>query len=157
MNDTPKSDCPKFRAGDDVRWSAKPDDVYTLACDEDDRSQVWPAGWPCSPVPAAECELVKAATDEERLSMLRSAVEANERGRYWPGSLAYWSLSAAEPRPWQRKPVTYEWRYASQLSRLGDFRGWRIGTWRSWSHADGAHMLPVSRPVEPSEREESSR
>jgi len=57
-----------FRAGDTVHHSPSGED-WLLAVDEE-RGRVQPAGWPCSMAEAADCHLIKAASDEERLAML---------------------------------------------------------------------------------------
>lgn len=60
---------PTFRAGDTV-WHAGSGETWTLAGDEEN-GRVSPCGWPQSVFPAADCVLVEAAADEERLKMLR--------------------------------------------------------------------------------------
>lgn len=60
-----------FRAADHVRHRPTGED-WTLACDERD-GMVMPAGYPPCAADAADCELVRAATDEERVAMLRGA------------------------------------------------------------------------------------
>ncbi len=55
-------------------------ETWVLACDAYD-GYVLPAGWPCSHALASDCELVRAATDEERVSMLRNVA----RSRSGPG------------------------------------------------------------------------
>lgn len=59
-----------FHAGDTIKH-APTGETWILACDQQD-NDVMPAGWPETLAKATHCRLVKAATDEERLSMLRT-------------------------------------------------------------------------------------
>lgn len=68
-----------FRAGDHINH-APSGETWVLACDQQE-NDVLPAGWPETLAAATHCRLVKAATDEQRLSMLREAAEARpDRG-----------------------------------------------------------------------------
>jgi hypothetical protein len=60
-----------FLAADHVHHRPTGED-WTLACDEHD-GLVVPAGYPPCAAEASDCELVRAATDGERLAMLRGA------------------------------------------------------------------------------------
>lgn len=73
-----------FRAGDFVRYKTAKED-WILACDENN-GQVICMGWPETTVDASDCELIKAATDEERKHSLIK-VSQGCRGQY-RGSLA---------------------------------------------------------------------
>lgn len=59
-----------FRAGDEVHHVSG--ETWVLACDQQG-NDIMPAGWPETLAKATHCRLVKAATDEERLKMLRAA------------------------------------------------------------------------------------
>ena len=63
-----------FRAGDAVAH-APSGETWILACDEDN-GRVIPCGWPESQAEASDCTLVEAATDEERVEILREAAAA---------------------------------------------------------------------------------
>ena len=79
-----------FRAGDVVKH-APSEETWVLACDQDGDA-VMPAGWPESRADAADCTLVKAASDEERLKMLRD-VSAHKGGMSYRRSLARHQLA----------------------------------------------------------------
>ena len=59
---------PTFRAGDVVKHSPT-GEIWTLANDEEN-NRVSPCGWPRCWAEAADCALVEAATDEQRIEML---------------------------------------------------------------------------------------
>ncbi len=59
----------RLRAGDTVFYRPTKE-TWTLACDEDDRGRVMPCGFPASTVLAAQCDLITAAADQARLTML---------------------------------------------------------------------------------------
>lgn len=63
-----------FRAGDIVKHRPS-GETWVLACDEDDRAWVLPAGWPESLAVSVECDLLTAATDVERSDMLREVAK----------------------------------------------------------------------------------
>jgi hypothetical protein len=72
----------QFRAGDHIHHKPSGED-WVLAADQDG-DRVVCAGWPESFAKAVDCELKRAATDEERISMLRKVSEAcgdQSRGR----------------------------------------------------------------------------
>jgi hypothetical protein len=71
-----------FRAGDTV-LHAPSGETWLLACDEDG-GRVVACGWPESLVPASECSLVEAATDADRLELLKRV--AASRGDHGAGS-----------------------------------------------------------------------
>jgi hypothetical protein len=50
-------------------------ETWLLACDEDEYGKVFPAGWPECCAEASDCTLKRAATDEQRLKMLRDAAK----------------------------------------------------------------------------------
>lgn len=81
-----------FRAGDHVKH-APTGETWVLACDQNGE-YVNPAGWPESVAIARHCRIVKAATDQERLEMLREA--ANSSGQR--ASLARHQLDAESPK-----------------------------------------------------------
>lgn len=58
-----------FRAADHVAHGPT-GETWLLACDEDN-GEVIPCGWPETYARASDCTLVKAATDEERMDILR--------------------------------------------------------------------------------------
>jgi hypothetical protein len=66
-----------------------------------------------------------------------------------------WQMDPAAAA-WQRKPVTHEWMYVGPYEVVGDLAGWEIGEghtsykWEDW-------VIPLSRPIETSEQEESER
>lgn len=68
----------KLRAGDVVRHlpTLPTGEDWTLACDEE-RDRVQPAGWPNTLAEAADCILLKPATDEEHERMLRRVADMN--------------------------------------------------------------------------------
>lgn len=63
-----------FRAGDTVLHLSG--EKWVLACDED-RGLVVAAGWPEEFVRATAVTLVQAATDAERLAILRECADTN--------------------------------------------------------------------------------
>ena len=63
-----------YRAGDVVRHGPTCE-TWVLACDEED-GRVLPAGYPECTAAAADCELVTAATDVDRVEMLRRVAHA---------------------------------------------------------------------------------
>ncbi len=81
-----------FRAGDSVKH-APSGETWVLACDQQD-NDVLPAGWPETLGHATHCRLVKAATDEQRLSMLRAV--ADSRPDHGGGSSHRQRLAAAQ-------------------------------------------------------------
>lgn len=60
-----------FRAGDGVMHRPS-GEKWTLACDEDSGC-VYPMGWPESRAQAADCDLLRAATDAQRADILTRA------------------------------------------------------------------------------------
>jgi hypothetical protein len=68
---------PLFRAGDTVRH-APSEEEWILACDEEG-GRVSPCGWPETLAEAKDCELIAAATEEERLAMLKTWAHLSER------------------------------------------------------------------------------
>lgn len=97
-----------FRAGD-VVFHGPSKEQWVLACDEDDGS-VYPAGWPQSRVPAADCELVEAADDDARIAMLRQVAECGEVSSR--GATARAQLCATDPE-YRRQ------RDDAELDRIG--------------------------------------
>lgn len=82
-----------FRAGDGV-YHRPSEETWVLAADQDG-DEVVCAGWPESFAKASDCELKRAATDEERLKMLTQVAEGcagQSRGR-----LARHQLAAEVP------------------------------------------------------------
>jgi hypothetical protein len=76
-----------YRAGDTVKHTPSGEE-WTLACDEED-GRVVPAGWPESTGAAYDCTLIRAATNIERLEMLRRvAFASNNYGASYRTSLA---------------------------------------------------------------------
>ncbi len=70
-----------FRAGDHIHHKPTGED-WVLACDQRG-DEVMCAGWPESIAGAEDCTLLEAATDEERLEMLRQAANTGgARGRW---------------------------------------------------------------------------
>lgn len=65
-----------FRAGDVVSVKTI-NEKWVLACDEED-GEVICAGWPESRTPTSNVELVRAATDEQRLQMLRDVAQRRD-------------------------------------------------------------------------------
>lgn len=63
-----------FRAGDIVSHRRSGEN-WVLACDEFD-GYVMPAGWPDSVEPANGCDIVKPATDEERVAILKQSADS---------------------------------------------------------------------------------
>lgn len=63
-----------FRAGDSVKHALS-GETWILACDQRG-NDVLPAGWPETLAKATHCRLVKAATDAERIDMLRRVAGA---------------------------------------------------------------------------------
>ncbi|HEC72084.1 MAG TPA: hypothetical protein ENI36_00605 [Thermoplasmatales archaeon] len=65
-----------FRAGDIVYY--KPTgEKWVLACDEE-RSRVMWLGWPGGVAHASDCQLVEAASEDERLKTLREVSDINK-------------------------------------------------------------------------------
>jgi hypothetical protein len=62
--------CSRFRAGDTVLHHPS-EEEWILACDEEN-GRVSPCGWPETLAEAKDCELIAAATEPERLAMLRT-------------------------------------------------------------------------------------
>lgn len=58
-----------FRAGDHVHHKPS-NENWVVACDEEG-GKIMPSGWPCCLADAADCSLLKAATDAERLETLQ--------------------------------------------------------------------------------------
>jgi hypothetical protein len=82
-----------FRADDHVHHGPSGED-WVLACDEEN-GEVIPAGWPEGIAKAADCMLLRAATDAQRLDMLQNVVRGGRGGpRY---SRAQRQLDAMEP------------------------------------------------------------
>ena len=83
-----------FRAGDIVNHSPS-GEAWILANDEDN-GRVMPCGWPESMAEAKDCTIVKAATDDERMDMLRkwSALGSDKDSR---ARGARWQLSNEKP------------------------------------------------------------
>ena len=84
-----------FRAGDVVHHVPSGED-WALACDEVD-GRVQPMGWPECMARASDCRMVKAASDEQRLFVLRllAGVE-NARAGDSRHRLAAYQLSLEE-------------------------------------------------------------
>lgn len=84
-----------LRAGDDVAHGPS-GETWTLACDEEN-GEVMPCGWPEGWAKAADCTLVKAASDAERLEMLRmvAATRGDHGERTHRASLAAHQLTEA--------------------------------------------------------------
>jgi hypothetical protein len=85
----------KFRAGDYVQVfdsKGEPWERWVLAVDEDNQGYLTCAGWPETRVEAEKCQLIKAATDEERLDMLSKVSE--HHGYSYRSSLAKSQLAA---------------------------------------------------------------
>lgn len=84
-----------FRAGDVVRQVADGEE-WLLACDEEN-GHVLPLGWPCSREPVDSIELVKAASDDDRMRWLRELAARTDND---PRTLAAKrQLAAALPLP----------------------------------------------------------
>ncbi len=83
-----------YRAGD-VVYHAGTEENWTLAVDEFD-GRVMPAGWPCTLASANECTLICAATDEQRILILKQAAEIT--GSDMRGSKARQQLAALAQR-----------------------------------------------------------
>ncbi len=66
MSETPMTR--NFQAGDSVLHRPS-GETWLLACDQE-RSYVYPAGWPECRASAADCVLVEAASEAERLATL---------------------------------------------------------------------------------------
>lgn len=81
-----------FRAGDHVSHGPS-GERWVLACDQHD-ADVIPAGWPESLAKAADCRLLRAATDAERLDMLRTVAEGRSPGYSYRRSVATQQLQA---------------------------------------------------------------
>ncbi len=79
-----------FRAGDVVSTRSG---EWVLACDEE-KGRVSFTGWAYPPIDAGECELRKAASDHDRLDMLRRT--AIECAGMWRGQAAARQLAAIE-------------------------------------------------------------
>lgn len=79
----------RYRAGDEVEHTPS-GETWVLACDEDEQGDVHPAGWPESVASADDCVLVKEASDDERLKMLRDAAALSDHR----GNLARRQLEA---------------------------------------------------------------
>lgn len=74
------SDTPKpFRAGDHVHHAPSGED-WVLACDQEG-DEVAPAGWPESYALDDDCTLIRAASDDERMDMLRRVAKHPDNGR----------------------------------------------------------------------------
>jgi hypothetical protein len=89
-----------FRAGDHVGHNPSGEE-WVLACDEEN-GEIIPAGWPEGLAKATDCILLKAATDAERLKMLRdvAAISGYDGGRARGGlkqPRAQRQLDAMEP------------------------------------------------------------
>lgn len=80
-----------FRAGDHV-FHRPSGEKWLLACDEMD-GEIICCGWPETFARASDCDLLKAATDEERLKILRAVARIADQTR---GSRARHQLSAAK-------------------------------------------------------------
>lgn len=65
-----------FRAGDHVHHRPS-DEKWVLAADQDPAGDVVWCGWPDGQARAINCDLIRAATDEERLAMLQKVSKAN--------------------------------------------------------------------------------
>lgn len=90
-----------FRAGDIVNHR-KSGENWLLACDEFD-GYVMPSGWPESAEPANSCDLVKAATDEERVAMLEEVSKSKglraARAKAQLDAIAQAAPTPAQPAP----------------------------------------------------------
>ena len=58
-----------FRAGDTVHH--KPSDEHWWLAVDEENSRVQPCGWPECMAEASDCELIKASTDDERITLLK--------------------------------------------------------------------------------------
>ena len=72
----------KLRAGDRVHHGPT-DEQWTIAIDEDSNGDIMPCGWPNGWAKASDCTLIRAATDEQRIEILKEVVASkhNPRGR----------------------------------------------------------------------------
>lgn len=61
---------------------------WVLACDVSNHGDAVPAGWPEGIVPASSCELITAASDEQRLEMLRRVAAGSGHEYSYRRSLA---------------------------------------------------------------------
>lgn len=80
-----------YRAGDHVLHHGT-GEKWLLACDEQD-GEIVCCGWPETYAPAEGVELVRAATDSERLQVLRDVSRIHDQRR---GSIARAQLAAEE-------------------------------------------------------------
>lgn len=84
-----------FRAADVVKH-APSGETWVLACDQD-REYVIAAGWPETMAKAADCTLVTAASDVERLAMLtRASSRSPGHGSSYRRSLAQHQLTDSQ-------------------------------------------------------------
>ena len=79
-----------FRAGDSV-YHRPSNERWVLALDENQGYVSW-CGWPEGQARASDCDLLHAATDEERMKMLRDV--AGGSGRRDDGTLDHRKLMA---------------------------------------------------------------
>lgn len=108
----------RFRAGDHVKHRPS-QERWVLACDQD-RDEVIPAGWPESIAKAADCELIKAATDDERLTMLTNASKTGSfRGGLAKRQLESEPAAVRAPQP-STDPKGVMPSESEDRSRLGD-------------------------------------
>lgn len=73
-----------FRAGDSVHHVPSGED-WILACDEEQymgNTDVRPMGWPETIARGSDCTLLEAATDSQRLDMLRRVAAMNTDGKH---------------------------------------------------------------------------
>ncbi len=68
-----------FRAGDEVLHRPT-GETWLLICDEEN-GVVAPGGWPDTRASASDCELVRAASDDERLETLGVASKSGHSAR----------------------------------------------------------------------------
>jgi hypothetical protein len=68
--------CSRFRAGDTVRHRSS-EEEWILACDEE-QGRISPCGWPETLAEAKYCELIAAATEPERIAMLKTWHQQSE-------------------------------------------------------------------------------
>lgn len=84
-----------FKAGDVVKHGPT-GETWTLACDQE-RDEIQWCGWPEGFAKAADCTLIKAASDEERMEMLEMV--SKSRGDHgeigWRASTAMHQLDAS--------------------------------------------------------------
>ena len=58
----------RFRCGDVVRHRPSGEEWIVAFCE---RGMLAPSGWPCCVVPASDCEMITAASEEEHVKHVR--------------------------------------------------------------------------------------